>query len=167
MLTGLFYTDLDLQQTMKISNHEKHYEIQDLFSKLEPEMHGGGARLAQLDFEVRANVYNADLKYLQDVEKEYLKEIEILESFATKKKVYASRMQVFLNSELARRRQQALQKELESRVVRLQLMRNTRLAAIKAIIEKADEEEKIRLEKIAQEKEIERKSVVSKVRNKA
>ncbi len=155
--------DLDVQRTLKESNYSRVFAIQDGMSKVSPELNCKGNRLAELVIGVRIKAYYSELQLLEATQALLEKEARIMNSFTVNRSAYVDRMKLFMEAEVARRRQNSLQKELETRKQRIEQMRDMRLAAIKAVRDAAIEVEKERLEKLAAKKAIAKKTMVTKV----
>jgi hypothetical protein len=135
------------------------YALQDCFSFLEPDSHVSGPRLAELKIGVNVEVVDSIVKHYQFREEVLTKEVNFFSDFPTMKAKHQEKVDMFLSSQLQMRRQVALQKEIDERIIRLNDLRAIRMEAVRTLREQLKEEERLKQEEADRKAQIPKKGL--------
>ena len=113
------------------------YMILDKQSVLSPRIVSNAHKILRTQIHTRTNILQMNLDYLEECKSLIIQEQEYVEGYRKNRQVYADRVHMCEEMELYSRRQKALKKELTERKVRLESLRATRLANLRALREKA------------------------------
>ncbi len=134
--------ELEEYSILKIAAQDGRFDTHIAMSIIKPREYVSIEEYAKRFIQLRHRIMDVQVEIQAEMRTLLLAEKDFNKSFIHKKKDFERKMALFMESQLAFRRQRSIAKEIISRRKRLIDLRDSRLAAIKSAYDKANEEMK-------------------------